>query len=417
VKWWRRLFSRVIKEAVILAGGFGTRLSHVLGNVPKPMAPVDGKPFLAYLIDRLADAGVEHVVLATGYRHEVIESCFGACRRALKISYSCESTPLLTGGAIRKACRMLADGDFFVLNGDTLFDIDWQQFAAFHTAQRAPLSVALRRVDDTSRYGAVDCSDGRITAFREKADCCGKGLINGGVYAVQKSWLLGLPLPSAFSFEKQLLQPMAPEGLFRGMVFDRYFIDIGVPQDYFRAQREFAALFPPDCFLFLDRDGVLNRRIAGGYVQDWSQWSWLPGVLSSMPRLADRYGRIFVVSNQQGVGKGLMTMQMLDAVHRQMRKEIEQAGGRLDAVYVCTALQGEGSPDRKPGIGMALRAAADFPEVDFRRSVMVGDSLSDMQFGWRAGMRCVFLASEGEVPVEVRDYTDLSFGSLAGWLA
>ena len=403
----------MIDEAVILAGGFGTRLSHVLGNVPKPMAPVFGRPFLAYLLDRLIDAGVSHVVLATGHMHHVIEGCFGGSYRSLRLTYSCESAPLFTGGAILKAAQSVSSGNFLVLNGDTLFDIDLQAFAAFHEERRAPLSVALRRVPDTARYGAVELSGDRITAFREKQDSAGGGIINGGVYAVNRKWLTGLRMLDKFSFEKELLQPLAAERSFCGKVCDSYFIDIGVPDDYFRAQREFVGLFPPDRFLFLDRDGVLNRQIVNGYVLSWEQFEWLPQVLHTLAGLARRYDRIFVVTNQQCVGKGLITRRELDDIHARMQNEVVAAGGRIDRVYVCTDLQDSGSLCRKPETGMALQARSDFPEVDFSRSVMIGDSLSDLRFGYRAGMRCVYVAGIKPVPDEVRDYTDIVVPSLS----
>ena len=405
----------MIDEAVILAGGFGTRLSHVLGDVPKPMAPVYGKPFLTYLLDRLVDAGFWHVVLATGYMHHVIEDYFGAAYRSLRLTYSCESAPLFTGGAILKAAQSVSSSDFLVLNGDTLFDVDLSLFAAFHLRQHAPLSVALRSVEDTARYGSVALEGSVITAFREKADSCGEGLINGGIYAVNKSWLSGLQMPPKFSFEKELLQPLATQNIFRGMVCNRYFIDIGVPDDYFRAQREFAAMFPADRFLFLDRDGVLNRHIIDGYVLSWEQFGWLPQVLPALAELSGRYSRIFVVSNQQCVGKGLITRRQLDGIHARMLADVFAAGGRIDRIYVCTDLSGSGSTCRKPATGMALLAKADFPETDFARSVMVGDSLSDMQFGYRCGMRCVFVTSGGTVPREVRNYTDILVPSLPSW--
>ena len=158
------------KEAVILAGGFGTRLSHVVSNVPKPMAPVFGKPFLSYVIDRLIDSGIRRIVLATGYKHEVIENWFGANYNGAEIIYSREETPLLTGGAIVQAAHLLHSEDFVVLNGDTLFNIDFQKLYDFHTAHHAHLSIALRRVEDTARYGSVNAVNGRITAFQEKSE-------------------------------------------------------------------------------------------------------------------------------------------------------------------------------------------------------------------------------------------------------
>ncbi|MBR6117677.1 MAG: HAD-IIIA family hydrolase [Paludibacteraceae bacterium] len=182
---------------------------------------------------------------------------------------------------------------------------------------------------------------------------------------------------------------MAGDPTFYGLRFNNYFIDIGVPEDYFRAQEEFKTLFSQDEFLFLDRDGVLNRQIIGDYVRNWSQWEWLPGVLEAMPALSKRYKRIFIVTNQQGVGKGFMTEADLEDVHRHMLADIEAAGGRIDRVYVCTDLESTHSPNRKPEIGMALQAQHDFPEVDFHRSVMVGDSKSDEIFAQRSRMRFV----------------------------
>lgn len=377
----------MFKDAVILAGGFGTRLSHVVSDVPKPMAPVYGRPFLCYLLDRLADAGIQRVVLATGYMHEVIETYFGTMYRGLEIIYSNEDQPLFTGGAIRQAAEKIQSEDFVVLNGDTLFDIDFQQLYDFHTSHDAHLSIALRRVEDTGRYGAVTCENDRIVAFHEKTESQGAGDINGGIYAINRAWLLNQDLPTKFSFEKELMQPLAGDPHFYGLSFNDYFIDIGVPEDYFRAQQEFKTLFPQDEFLFLDRDGILNKHLPGDYVRNWSMWEWLPGILEAMPVLAKRFKRIFIVTNQQGVGKGLMTEADLEDVHRHMLADIEAAGGRIDRVYVCTALESEKSPNRKPEIGMALQAQRDFPEVDFHRSVMVGDSKSDELFAQRSRMR------------------------------
>lgn len=402
----------MLREAVILAGGFGTRLSHVLGNVPKPMAPVAGKPFLCYLLDRLRAAGIEHVALATGYMHSSIEAYFGNEYEGLHITYSQETEPLFTGGAIRRAAEALSTDDFIVVNGDTLFDIDLSAFSNFHCAEWAPISIALRQVPDTGRYGAVVLNAERVALFREKDESYGAGLINGGIYAINREWLLKNTSPERFSFEKDLLQPRASEGVMRAICFDSYFIDIGVPDDYHRAQHEFAALFPKDRYLFLDRDGVLNRRVVGDYVRNTKMWQWLPGALEAMHDLALRYQLVFVVSNQQGVGKGLFSVADLDEVHRKMTDDINAAGGRVDRIYVCTDLASANSPNRKPAIGMALQAKADYGQVHFTQSLMVGDSLTDLEFGYRCKMRCAFLTNDEPVPDKVRDYTDLVFCDL-----
>lgn len=383
-----------------------------MGDVPKPMAPVYGRPFLCYMLDRLYDAGVTHVVLATGHLHEVIDRYFAHGYRGMRITCSVEDTPLFTGGAIVKAAQYVEAEDFIVLNGDTLFDIDLAQLCDYHVAHQARLTIALREVADTSRYGAVRCEEGRIMAFEEKNESHGGGAINGGIYCINRKWLMGLGLPEKFSFEKELIQPMAGEDGFYGVTSDGYFIDIGIPEDYYRAQREFVELFPKDEFLFLDRDGVLNRHILGDYVRSWDMWEWIEGVLPKMSELAQRYKRIFIVSNQQGVGKGRMTQADLDDIHRRMMADITAAGGRIDGIYTCTELESSHSVMRKPEIGMALQAKRDFPEVDFSRAVMVGDNVTDMYFARNAQMRAVYITKNNPVPESVRDITDLTIESL-----
>jgi histidinol-phosphate phosphatase family protein len=145
--------------------------------------------------------------------------------------------------------------------------------------------------------------------------------------------------------------------------------------------------------LFLDRDGVINKRIPDDYVMTPEQFEFIPGVLDAFPIFAACYGRIVVVSNQQGIGKGLMTEAMLQNIHVNMLEAIIKAGGRIDKVYFCPHLRESGSFMRKPNIGMGLQARKDFPDIHFARSVMAGDSLSDMRFGKRLGMHTVFISN------------------------
>ncbi len=154
--------------------------------------------------------------------------------------------------------------------------------------------------------------------------------------------------------------------------------------------------------LFLDRDGVLNERLPGAYVRRWAEFRWLPGVLQALALLAPHFSRIFIVTNQQGIGKGLMTEQALAAIHQRMMQDIEAAGGRIDAIYHCPELASRPGNCRKPAPAMALRARADFPEVDFAGAVMVGDSLSDLQFGQQLGMYNVWISGKAEEETAVR---------------
>lgn len=167
----------------------------------------------------------------------------------------------------------------------------------------------------------------------------------------------------------------------------------------------------PDWTLFLDRDGVINRRIPGGYVCEWEEFDFLHGVLDALALLNSRFQRIFVVTNQAGIGKGMMTESDLAHIHAHMYESIRESGGRVDAIYHSSALPQSGDLYRKPEPGMALKAKTDFPEVDFARSIMVGDTASDMQFGRRLGMRTIWISGSGETQPE-EGLFDASYPSL-----
>ena len=167
--------------------------------------------------------------------------------------------------------------------------------------------------------------------------------------------------------------------------------------------------------LFLDRDGVINQRIIGGYVQSWNQFEFLPGVLNAIRILNDHFGKTIVVSNQQGIGKGLMTDEDVRFIHDKMNQEISKAGGMIDKIYYSPFLANQNSFLRKPGIGMALKAKKDFYEIRFKQSVMVGDSLSDMLFGKRLKMKTVMLSREISLIRKGSDIIDFVYDDLISY--
>lgn len=225
-------------EAIVLAGGRGTRLQALVSDVPKPLAPVSGRPFLAWVLDHLAEGGIRRVVLATGYLSEQIEAAVGRRWRSMAIDYSVEAHPLGTGGALRQACGKLHGDNAHVLNGDTFLDFAPAAFAAAVAHAGAGIGVALAQVEDVSRYGAVECDGDRVVRFREKGGN-GPGRINAGCYFLARDALAALPVAEAFSFETEVLVPMAAQGRVYGYPDTGRFIDIGVPEDYRRAQSLF----------------------------------------------------------------------------------------------------------------------------------------------------------------------------------
>ncbi|MBN2616605.1 MAG: HAD family hydrolase [Bacteroidales bacterium] len=152
--------------------------------------------------------------------------------------------------------------------------------------------------------------------------------------------------------------------------------------------------------LFLDRDGVINERIMGGYVTDPKGFHFLPGVPEAIASFSKRFGKIIIVTNQQGIGKGLMTTEHVQTLHEYMLQKIEEQGGRVDAIYFCPDLKTKPDNCRKPGIYMALQAQSDFPEIDFSKSIMVGDSVTDMEFGRKAGMFTVYAGLEQTIEAD-----------------
>ncbi len=226
-------------EAIVLAGGLGTRLRGVVDDVPKPMAPVLGRPFLAYILDQLVDSGFHAVILAAGYRHEVIRSYFGDEYRGLALVWSVESKPLGTGGALQLACDQAHSGDVFVLNGDTYLELDYRAMLKAHVRAGAQLSVVVCQMPDVARYGALEVSEGIVRGFREKGQS-GPGWINGGTYVLGPALHDRLPKRRAFSFEQELLAPEVQSIRPLAFLTTGLFIDIGIPEDYARAQELFS---------------------------------------------------------------------------------------------------------------------------------------------------------------------------------
>ena len=373
-------------EAVVLAGGMGTRLRSAVPDLPKCMAPVAGRPFLAWLLDDLEDAGFGHVILSLGYRHEAIEAWVASRNNRARIDCVVEAEPLGTGGGVRLALQQAEESDVFVLNGDTWFGVDYPAMAQFHRQQGTLATLALKPMRDFDRYGEVCCTPtGRISAFREKQPCR-QGLINGGIYLLQKDALA--ECPERFSLERDFFEPLARQERLSGFRSEGYFIDIGIPADYTRAQQDFASgAYKPYPFdaLLLDRDGVINVLRPADYVKNIEEFVFCPGALEALRLVHPLFRRIVIVTNQRGVGRGLMTLDELEAIHRWMLDRIREAGGRIDRIYVCTATD-ESDPRRKPNPGMALEVRADYPDIDFDRSWFVGDSASDLEFARRAGI-------------------------------
>lgn len=411
-----------VTESIILAGGYGIRLRSAVPDLPKVMAPVAGRPFLSHVIDTLRMQGISRFIFSLGYKAEIIEQYLKERYPTLDYAIVIEDEPLGTGGGIRLAMQKVKDENVLIVNGDTLFKVDVAALAEKHDQHNAECTLALKPMKEFDRYGVVQTSDdGRILSFQEKKFYA-EGLINGGAYLLNKDRFFKRSFPLRFSFERDYLESFCNEGVFFSSVQEGYFIDIGIPTDFEKAQQDLAPAVldikavDKTWTLFIDRDGVINEEKVGEYVLHWEQFIFSKGVLHSFKKLSDVFGKLIVVTNQRGVGKGLMTKEALDTIHHEMQREVGIAGGHVEKIYFCTEVDATAFY-RKPNPGMALLAKHDFPDIDFSKSIMVGNKPSDMRFGRAAGMFTVFLTTTNPDQPFPHPDIDLKFSSLAEFAA
>lgn len=228
----------MIREAIVLAGGLGTRLKSVVPELPKCLAPVGGRPFLEYLLQAGEKQGIDRFIFALGYKTELVEEFIRSVLPGSAYALSVEKQPLGTGGAIFLACQHVKDRNVLLLNGDTFFGVDLNRLSTFHEQKKADCTLSLKPMTNFDRYGAVEQNGHQvITGFSEKKHQ-ENGLINGGVYALNAASFSEKKFPASFSLEKDYLEKEYHRGTIYGMVSDAYFIDIGIPADYQRAQTE-----------------------------------------------------------------------------------------------------------------------------------------------------------------------------------
>lgn len=231
----------MVTEAIVLAGGLGTRLKSVVSELPKAMAPINDRPFLEIILSYLAKEGVSRVVLSVGYKHEAILTHFGRAYKGISLDYAVEEEPLGTGGGILLALSQCRKKEVLAVNGDTLFPVSIASLLALHQKQDALATLALKPMQNFDRYGTVRLSGSRVAGFEEKKSLK-EGLINGGAYILNRDQVLGLGLPKKCSWEKDFLEGYYQSHFLAGLPCEDYFIDIGIPEDYRRAQLELDAL-------------------------------------------------------------------------------------------------------------------------------------------------------------------------------
>ena len=406
-----------VMEAIILAGGLGTRLRDAVPDLPKCMAPVAGRPFLFHVINYLRSQGIEKFIFSLGYKHEVIEEYLNAKLSTLNYQCSIEEEPLGTGGAIQLALNKATEKNVVIANGDTLFKANLHEAALFHSHSNAECTLLLKPMTNFDRYGVVELTEDQLVKNFQEKQFYKEGTINGGLYILNINKFSDEEFPSKFSFETDYLEKLYKERRIYGQVQDKYFIDIGIPEDYNQANNDLSN--PPlnlkaidkSWTIFLDRDGVINNDKAGSYIFNADEFVFMKGAPELFRILTKKFSRIIVITNQRGIGRGLMSENDLTAIHKKMTAEVDAVDGKIDGIYFASSVNNDDSL-RKPNPGMAFRAKADFPSIDFSKSIMVGNKHSDMLFGKNAGMYTIFVATTNpEVPFPHPDI-DLRFDTL-----
>lgn len=371
------------RQCVFLVGGFGTRLGVLTQATPKPLLNVGGRPFLAWLLREVARHGFTEAVMLGGYRGEQLEAVLGdGSDFGLTIRHVIEPQPAGTAGALAHAADSL-DETFLLMNGDSLLDINLLDLCQ-PLADGVVARAALRQVSDAGRYGRVTLNGGKVAGFSEKTNDDAPGVINGGVYWMRRAILERIDR-APMSLEQDVFPGLAAEGRLEGRVYDRPFIDIGVPSSFSEAQ-SFVPSVARRGAVFFDRDGTLNVDI--GYAHRPDQIRWIPGAMEAIKRVNDAGLLAFVVTNQAGVARGYYGDEEIEVLHAWMQAQFKSVGAHIDAWAYCPHhpdFTEGGCSHRKPEPGM-LRDLIAAWDVDPAASLMVGDQPTDVQAAQAAGV-------------------------------
>lgn len=383
-------------QAVILVGGIGSRLGDAVSSTPKPLLDVCGRPFVETVILNLRRFGFDDFILLAGYKADVVVDRYGpesdfSQTLGATLRIVLETEPLGTAGAVRQAAPYL-DHQFLLLNGDSIFDFNYLDLCLCEREGEPDdwlLRVALLEVDDASRYGLVELSGPRVSAFREKPDEAVPGVVNSGVYWMKAEVLEHIP-DTPCSLEQEVFPAlMGARSRVVGRCYRGYFIDIGIPADLQRARDGLTeSLRKPAAFL--DRDGTLN--IDEGYTHKIESFIWVDHAKAAVKALNDAGFLVFVVTNQAGIARGYYQAQDVERLHDWMQSDLRRDGAHIDDIRYCPH-HPEGSVApltiscdcRKPGTAMLDSLIAQWQPV-LESSFMLGDSEKDAQAGQAVGI-------------------------------
>ncbi|MDR1092892.1 MAG: HAD-IIIA family hydrolase [Clostridiales bacterium] len=418
-----------MKKAIIMAGGQGTRMAGVLKDIPKPMAPICGKPILEYQIENLTRYGATDILIVVGPLGGAVREYFGdGAAFGARISYITEETPLGTAGALYYVGDFIGDEDVPLFFGDILCDVDLGRFIAYHREKGAAATLLAHPNSHPFDSDLVVAgADGRVTGWDSKHNTRGydyKNLVNSGLYVVTRAVSDRVKRPEKTDLEKDIVIPMIDSGGVYAYASCEYVKDAGTPERYAQAESDCARgivrrrnLSNKQKCVFLDRDGTLNE--SAGFIARPDGLRLIGGVAEAVKRINRSEYLAVVATNQPVVARGDCTAAELDAVHRRLETLLGREGAYLDGLYYCPHHPDKGFPGevselktdcgcRKPKTGLLTAAARDF-NIDLSASYLIGDGERDTEAARRAGARGIRV--ETDAPGQLLEAVDKIVGA------
>lgn len=404
--------AKKVRQAVILAGGLGTRLMPLTKNTPKPMVLVNNMSFLEYLISLLKDNGIEEIVLLLGYLADKVQKHFGdGSDFGVKIKYSVSSVSTETGKRIKKAAALL-DDVFLLMYCDNYWPLNLKEMMKFYISKNKKyMMTAYSNSLGITKNNVLISKDNIVLKYdkgRKDKDLNG---VDIGFFILNKDILKLMP-SSNFSFEKSITPKLIKKRELAAYTTNIRYYSISTVEKL-KLTEEFLR---PKKIALIDRDGIINKRpLKARYIKNWKQFKFLPGAIKSMGLLKRHGFKLILISNQAGIGRGLMTEKDLQKIHENMQKALKEKNADLDAIYYCPHSWEDNCECRKPKPGMILRAANDL-SFDITKAVFIGDDERDVQTGKNAGCKTI-LISRGNAANSSPDMICKSFEQAAELLA
>lgn len=389
-----------IEQAVILAGGRGTRLGPATDKIPKPLFPINGSPFLGYLLKQLKSQGFKEVVVLVGYlAGQIREYCGDGSHWGLTVR--CIESPVVseTGHRLRDAMPIL-DSQFLLMYCDNYWPMDRIEMQkAFNTGPEPAMLTVYSNLDQYSRNNVQTDSNGYVMQYDP---CRIANSLNGveiGYAILSKSVLNYLSLDN-IPFSHDVYPQLAKRGLLRSYLTNHRYYSIGSPERLTATE----AFLKPQKVVILDRDGTLNvRPDRAEYVKSWDQFQWLPNSIPALKLLADYGYKLIIASNQPGIARGMITELELAQIHDLMTKDLAKHNVTLDAIYYCPHGWDDGCLCRKPLPGMLYQAQRDF-HLDLTKTLFIGDDPRDKQAGDSAACPTELVSDDRPLIQVVREF-------------